>query len=830
MTTIQSALQTLTRDFAAFDAALKGDPAKTDGLISVDDLRVVADNVGGKYSADQQQAAQFLLDNPAQLNFVDVASGVGNVDGMISQDGLTNATGVVNGGNEQSLNALLDTAASQRGEGRGDGIHGSRDIHALLMDPGLNPDLRALLQGRAEGEIRAKLGQLIDPGTYAQPANAHTQNMRTLAEATRLLADTVQGMDPKAAAALVQKLWPDIQAQIRKNDGGGFSDADFASKNVLEQMGRIAAVVQRSGNTELFNQLVNDARGLRGLSLVTPGISGSAQMTLDDEASMQGLPLYLELAKQAAANGQSEPYALVQNILNYHKSETARLTQDYNHHIKDLAWHISNQGQQATPEQLQTAINNYVNAQSPEWREKYHALQDQLAQHGEQLLAAVTDLRTSLPQADALRLVESMLGSKEAQFAVQTALDQNPALAGDPNVVADRDWMAKAAESGGSGFKATLQVAQALGTTFLRQTVQHAITNGLDPNGTPDPQRLLAELEGLKNQPGLARSLGLSDPRALDNAITQLQNLNTEIANGNLRTPAELQAFLEQHIRPELNGAEAFGLDRPGGQVFRTLASTVGALSFAKATQTAFTHPDFVSIVNASAQGVEVAQQISQMGESAGLFNANGRVAGFGNNPGIAKLVGSVGVALDAVGALQAFGDDDTLQGALQTVSALGGVVAIFGASSWAGPAGAIVAGVASAISLGVSLFRQSEEANKYENDTAQRFLRDAGYNDATAGILRDNSGEGISPLPLLAKYAHDRGLSPQQTREFLNALGTERNGEHLWKLRDNIHHVLDGVDGDLGKLGNSDWQVRREFDTRVELWASQHGIRLKDR
>lgn len=828
MTTIQSALQTLARDFGAFDSALKGDPAKTDGLISTDDLRVVADNVGGKYSAEQQQAAQFLLDNPAQLNFVDVASEVGNVDGMISQAGVSNASGLIAGGKEKALDALLDTAASAHGDARGDGIHGTRDIHALLMDPGLNPDLRVLLQGRAEGEIRAKLGQLIDPGTYVQPATAHTQNLRTLAEATQLLADTVQGMEPKAAAALVQKLWPDIQARIRSSDVGASSEGDFASKNVLEQMGRIAAVVQQSGNKELFGQLVDDARGLRGYSLVVPGISGTAQMTLDDEASVQGLPLYLELARQAQANGQDAPYALVEKIIGYHNAESARLTQDYNNHIKDLAWHIRNQGQQATPQELQAAINNYVNTQSPEWREKYHALQGQLTQRGEQLLTAVTQLRTTLPEADARRLTESILSSKEAQFAIQTALDQNPELASDPNVVADRDWMAKAAESGGSGFKATLQVAQALGTTFLRQTVQRAITNGLDPSGTPDPQRLLTELEGLKNQPGLARSLGLSDPRALDDAITQLQNLNTEIANGNARTPAELQAFLEQQIRPELNGAEAFGLDRPGGQVFRTLASTVSTLSFAKATQTAFTDPDFVNIVNASAQGVEVAQQISQMGESAGLFNANGRVAGFGNNPGIAKLVGSVGVALDTVGAVQAFGEGDTLQGALQTVSALGGTVAIFGASSWAGPAGAIVAGVASAISLGVSIFRQSEEANKHE-EPGKPFLRDAGYNEQTASILSDSSGEGLSPIPLFAEYGRARGLSPQQTQDFLNYLGTEYNGEHLENMRETAHRILDDIDGDLTKLKGAAFndKLQAYFNTQLEVWAAQQGISL---
>ncbi|MBT2744783.1 MULTISPECIES: hypothetical protein [unclassified Lysobacter] len=824
-TTLNSALQTLNRDFAAYDSALKGDASKTDGLISLDDLRQVADNVGNRFTPEQQEAARFLLDNPAQLNFVDAGPGGGKIDGMIDRAGLNNAAGLAGGDKDAALNAMLDTAASRNGEIGSDNIHGTRDINSLLMDPGLNPDLRTLLQGRSEADIRAKLGQLIDPLSGEQRSGAQQQNLATLGQATELLANTVQGMNPKDAAALVGRVWPDLQSAIGKNYNNG---ASFENKTLLEQTGRIAAVVRRSGDTALFDRLVQDAGKNPALSMVTPsGSSGTAQMTLNDQASMQGLPLYLALAKKDAANGVSEPYALVNNIIRYNNSQIADLTQKYNNHTKDLAWFVSNQGKTASPEELQKAINNYVNAQGPQWRATYQSLQNQLTDRGAQLLDVAGQIRTTLPEADARALTESMFGAKETQFAVKMALNGRPEIAADPTVAATRDWMAAAAGGGGSGFKALPQIAQALGTAYLRREVGDALKAGMNP---PDPQRLLTELESLK-QPGLARSLGMSEG-ALNQAITQLQTLNTDIANGNLRTPDELRAFIDNHINGELAGQEAFAADTAHGQVFRTLATTVSALSFAKSTGMAVDDPSFINVVNASAQGFDVAQQVLQMSSGAGLISESGPLGRYAGNAGVTKLLGSVGVALDAVGAVDAFDKGDNLQGALQTVSALGGAVAIFGAGSAWGPAGAIVGGLAALASLGVSMFREKAEADKHQNDTNKQFLRDVGYNPQAADILYDNSGEGLSPLPLLMKYGADRGLTPQQTRDLLNSLGSDYGGELLWKMRDVAHKVLDSVDGDLSKLNGAplNSQLQESFNNRAEIWARQNGVTLSPR
>lgn len=674
-------------------------------------------------------------------------------------------------------------------------------------------------------DVRGQLGQLEDPSKWAQPATAQQQNLGKIATAMETLANGVKGMDdPAAKTALVDNVLGDLQGAIQQNYNSG---ASFENKSILEQTGRLAAIAKESGNIGLFNKLVDQASSNPALSDVMPDEFGTARMTLDDKASMEGISMYIDLAKRAQVDGASQPFVLVERIISYHNSETTRLTQEYASHTKDLNWHVANLGQNATPENLQKAVDNYLQAQSPEWRSKYESLRGELAEHGQLMLNAANELRTSVPELKAQALTETMFSSKESQFAVKLALQENPNLATTPNMVAMRDWMAAAAGGGGSGFKATPQIAQALGTTFLRQQVSSAMMEGINAGGTPDPQRLVSDLEALKS-PGLARSLGLSD-QALSNAIDELRTLNTEIANGDARTPEQLRALVDR-LNGDLSTQEAFAADTAGGQVFRSLASTVSALSFAKATSMALDDPDFINVVNATAQGFDVAQQISQMGTGAGLISDTSALGRYANSAGVTKLLGSVGVALDVVGAVEAFGEGDALQGALQTTSALGGAVAIFGAGSAWGPAGAIVGGVAALTSLGVSAYREKQEADKYQTDTAKKFMQDVGFNEQTAGILYDTSGEGLSPLPLLTHYAAERGLTPQQTTDFLNSLGTEYGGTLLKNMRDVGHKVLDNVDGDLGRLDSGtpfNSQLQQSFNTRVEIWAAQNGVRL---
>ncbi|WP_407352918.1 glycoside hydrolase family 19 protein [Luteimonas sp. R10] len=144
MTNINAAVSVLNRDFDVFDTAHGALNILADGRISAKDLEAVAANADGRFTGEQQEAAQFLLDNPAHLNMLDVAAGIDGVDGIIGRPDLRAIMPKLESGGY--LDPLLDTAASTIGQPGGDGVSNRNDVDAALRDPGLNPELRQILQ------------------------------------------------------------------------------------------------------------------------------------------------------------------------------------------------------------------------------------------------------------------------------------------------------------------------------------------------------------------------------------------------------------------------------------------------------------------------------------------------------------------------------------------------------------------------------------------------------------------------------------------------------------------------------------------------------------
>ena len=134
---LNSATSVIDRDFSAFDTAAQNDAAKADGKISEDDLRTVAENSGDRFSAEQQSAAQFLLDSRASYAMLDTGASRGSVDGTISRQDIDGALQTIASG--AYLDELLDTAA---GAGSRDGHISTDDISAALADPGVPQDVK----------------------------------------------------------------------------------------------------------------------------------------------------------------------------------------------------------------------------------------------------------------------------------------------------------------------------------------------------------------------------------------------------------------------------------------------------------------------------------------------------------------------------------------------------------------------------------------------------------------------------------------------------------------------------------------------------------------
>lgn len=134
----EEAIAVLDRDFDTFDTADRG--GSTDGRVSEADLRAVADNSDGAFTAEQQQAAQVLVDSQTYRSFVDVGAGNGNVDGTIGRDDVTRAMETIASGTY--LDELLDTA---NGRGGRDGNIANADVQAALSDPAVPQEMKDAL-------------------------------------------------------------------------------------------------------------------------------------------------------------------------------------------------------------------------------------------------------------------------------------------------------------------------------------------------------------------------------------------------------------------------------------------------------------------------------------------------------------------------------------------------------------------------------------------------------------------------------------------------------------------------------------------------------------
>lgn len=204
----EEAIAVLDRDFDTFDTAAKG--GSTDGKVSQDDLQAVADNEGDRFTEEQQQAAQLLIDSPTYRNFVDVGAGRGNVDGTISREDVDGAVDTIATGTYQD--ELLDTAA---GKGGRDGKVGNDDVVAALSDPAVpqeTKDAINLLLQSSEGseDLSGALGELTESEIADASALTRTPEYAALSgEDRQLVADAFR--DSGGDAAVTAELQSTIQ-------------------------------------------------------------------------------------------------------------------------------------------------------------------------------------------------------------------------------------------------------------------------------------------------------------------------------------------------------------------------------------------------------------------------------------------------------------------------------------------------------------------------------------------------------------------------------------------------------------------------------------------
>ena len=190
--TIEKVTVLLDQHFGAFDTAAKG--GSPDDKIGQDDLQAVAANVDGKFTLEQQDAAQFLLNSRASRNFLDKAVDKGwGLDGVIGREDVTAAKRAIADGSY--THRMLDTAASDTGWFAGpNGEANPQEIDAALKDLGIPHAVKDAIGLAREGKPDADLGFLS--GLTASKAKAASELVRSpgyrglSADEKRMVAET----------------------------------------------------------------------------------------------------------------------------------------------------------------------------------------------------------------------------------------------------------------------------------------------------------------------------------------------------------------------------------------------------------------------------------------------------------------------------------------------------------------------------------------------------------------------------------------------------------------------------------------------------------------
>ena len=193
---IKRATQVVDDNFTQFDVAKQGAQSKADGMISREDLQVVAANEGCRFSSEEQAAAQFLLDSRAARNFLDTAADGGGVDGVIGRQDIAAAQRHIADGSHVAR--MLDTAATRGGWFTGpDGHVSAKDMDAALQDLGILDDVKDMLRlGRGVGASSvAEIGNVVARDGSADQKQVFIQTfMHTANSNPRVVSGVLEGM------------------------------------------------------------------------------------------------------------------------------------------------------------------------------------------------------------------------------------------------------------------------------------------------------------------------------------------------------------------------------------------------------------------------------------------------------------------------------------------------------------------------------------------------------------------------------------------------------------------------------------------------------------
>lgn len=637
-------------------------------------------------------------------------------------------------------------------------------------------DAQALIQ---------KAADWADQPLSEKPGNADGPQVPAMKTMLRL-DQLTQGLDKDLAAQVVSQALPGFERYTRnyQRNYGSQPVGPTGMETMLKVLDRVAGTT--TGNADIDRYA---ALGLWNEDAIRNSIAQGAS------------PAYaLALAKQPGIDSARVMQTALDGVAQFRQ----KISDDvgaYGKQMEELGWLVANHGGTMTPEQLDQAIDDYEKAKAPEWQAKTEQLKNTLADDGAKLMMQLEALRQLPPglasqQGAANKAIEDALNDPKSHLALSTAFQQRPELTTGAQGDKVLDFFADAQFV--STFKLGDQarkLASEFATAHVKSTVIAKIGN-FDPTDPASVARAKSAVEELRNS-RFAAVLGVSQS-SLNKALDAIK---AEIPEGAV-SEAEATKRVAK-LNETLDGFKGFDKSTMAGQLLRGMGLAFAGVGFLASVTKAGADPSLKNDLKVIVDAAGLGQKGTELLVGLGKVDADSTLGKIGGSAA-AKFLGVLTAGFDVWNSAESFSKGDIPAGVLYGVGAGGGLLAAFGSGSLAGPIG-IGLVVVSVIGLGI--WNSTKEANKHEPDNddgaSMRFLQHAGFSEAAARALCDQSGDGYSPVTILQRYAElqglhmDRPADRQKLVDWINAMRPEQ----LAALRDDLHHELDRIDGDVSKF-----------------------------
>ncbi len=500
-------------------------------------------------------------------------------------------------------------------------------------------------------------------------------------------------------------------------------------------------------------------------------------------------------------------------------------TKAYGKQMEELAWLVTSHAGTMTPEQLDKAIADYAAGKGPEWQQQTEALKQKLADDGAALLAQVQALQSLPPglsgeQGRVNEQIASTLNDTHAQLAISTALKTNPALtAGQAGQQMLGFFTSTGFASNAKLSDQARKLVSEVATAHVQSTLL-ARVGEFDPANPASVQRAADAIDSLRS-PQLAKAWGVSEA-ALDKALDKLKGTMPVAGESAEEAAKRLKDFDDA-----LGGIKGFDKASGAGQILRGAGLALAGVGLLASIERAGLNPSLKNNLKVLVDAAGLGQKGAELLVGLGKADSESLIGKLGGSAA-SKFLSVVTAAIDVWSSAEAFGKGDIPSGVLYGVGAGGGLLAAFGSGSIAGPIGI---GLVVVSVVGLSIWNGVKEANKHEPDsdggTSMRFLQHAGFSETAARALCDQTGDGVSPVPLLQRYAELKGIDmadPAERQRFVDWVNA-MPPDQLAALRDSLHRTIDEFDGDASKLqataDDDAWVVR---DTEERPWFAASG------